>query len=195
LAVGANAISPHVAQAPALHGGPFMANWLNSKIYTLFIKLRDTMPATYPETVSDATKLDILAYLLQATYFQRVRSNSNWMGKTLQTSGSRDRALAAYPISLVQVTGCLSQGPGASWILTTAGEPALLADENSAEAKTGSLGTLTYRLVSIAAFNPAVRQGEKVEARGLLYREIKENRINLTSLRTVSKEACNPRPN
>src|SRR5258708_23313889 len=56
-------------RAPALRGDAFLANWLNSSVNTLYTKLRFSMPATYPETVSDSDKLLALAYLLQANGF------------------------------------------------------------------------------------------------------------------------------
>src|SRR6266853_5125449 len=56
-------------RAPALRGDAFLANWLNSSVNTLYTKLRFSMPATYPETVSDSDKLLVLTYLLQANGF------------------------------------------------------------------------------------------------------------------------------
>ncbi len=46
-----------------------MKDWFDTNVYTLFTKLRDTMPSTYPDTVADDVKLDILTYLLQSNGF------------------------------------------------------------------------------------------------------------------------------
>ena len=45
------------------------------------------------------------------------------------------------------------------------------------------LGTKTFRLISVAPFKPESQKGQKVEARGLIYTEPGDERINLTSLR------------
>lgn len=53
-------------RAPALRGDRFMQNWQNGSVAALFSKMRDSMPANYPETVPEETKIDILAYLPRA---------------------------------------------------------------------------------------------------------------------------------
>jgi hypothetical protein len=51
------------------------------------------------------------------------------------------------------------------------------------------LGDDTYTLVSAAPFSPAKRQGHKVAAKGLLYRQPGDYRLNVTALETVA-ETC-----
>jgi hypothetical protein len=41
----------------------------------------------------------------------------------------------------------------------------------------------TFRLISVAQFKPESYKGQKVEARGLIYTEQGDERINLTSLK------------
>jgi len=177
------------ARAPALRGERFTADWINTNVDTLFTKLRDTMPATYPETVADDVKLDILTYLLQANSFPAGSAELKLDDKELANIQIVKKGAHEIPnFSLVATTGCLGQGPGNFWILTNASEPAATKEEVSTDPIAGPLGTQTYLLVSAAGFSPASHQGQKMEARGLLYREPKENRINLTSLRTVSPD-------
>jgi len=181
------------ARAPALHGDRFMSNWLNTNVDTLFTKLRDTMPATYPETVADDVKLDILTYLLQANSFPAGSAELKLDQKELGSIQIVKQGTREIPnFALVAITGCLTPGPGSSWILTNAGDPVVTREETreetSTDPKAGPLGTGTYVLVSVTAFHPASHQGQKMEARGLLYREPKESRINLTSLRTVAAD-------
>jgi mono/diheme cytochrome c family protein len=176
-------------RAPALHGERFMANWINTNVDTLFTKLRDTMPATYPETVADDVKLDILTYLLQANSFPAGSSELKLDEKELANIQIVKQGARDIPnFALVAITGCLAQGSGNSWILTNAGEPVVTKEETSANPEPGPPGTHTYLLVSVTAFHPASHQGQKMEARGLLYRDPKENRINLTSLQTISPD-------
>jgi len=51
-------------RAPALKGDGFWAHWENDSLDRLFTKIRDTMPSGGIESVTDAGKLDILAYVL-----------------------------------------------------------------------------------------------------------------------------------
>jgi len=177
------------ARAPALHGDRFMADWIDTNVYTLFTKLRDTMPATYPETVADDVKLDILTYLLQANSFPAGSAELKLDEKELTNIQIVKQGVREIPnFALVELTGCLKQGPGNSWTLTNASDPVATKEEVSTAPKSGPLGTQTYLLVSVTAFNPASHQGQKMEARGLLYRQPNDNRINLTSLQTVSPD-------
>jgi hypothetical protein len=178
------------ARAPALHGDRFMADWLNTNVYTLFTKLRDTMPATYPETVAEDVKLAILTYLLQANSFPAGSSELKLDEKDLTNIQIVKQGAREIPnFALVQLIGCLKQGQGNTWLLTNASDPVATKEEVSAQPTVGPLGTQTYLLVSVTAFHPASHEGQKVEARGLLYRQPNDNRINLTSLQPVSA-AC-----
>ena len=177
------------ARAPALHGERFMANWINTNVDTLFTKLRDTMPATYPDTVAEDVKLDILTYLLQANSFPAGSAELRLNEKELANIQIVKQGTHEIPnFALVAITGCLAPGPGNSWVLTNAGDPVATKEEVSTEPKAGPLGTQTYLLVSVTAFHPASHQGQKVEARGLLYRQPNDNRINLTSLQMVASD-------
>jgi mono/diheme cytochrome c family protein len=181
------------ARAPALHGERFMVNWLNTNVDTLFTKLRDTMPATYPETVADDVKLDILTYLLQANSFPagpaELKLDEKELANIQIVKPSGENAAHEIPnFALVAITGCLTRGPGNSWILTNAGDPVATKKEVSTDPKAGPLGTQTWFLVSVTAFHPASHQGQKMEARGLLYRQPNDNRINLTSLQMVAAD-------
>jgi hypothetical protein len=53
-------------------------------------------------------------------------------------------------------------------------------------ARSRALGDETYTLVSATPFAPATRQGHKVAAKGLLYRQPGDSRLNVTALETVS---------
>jgi hypothetical protein len=177
------------ARAPALHGERFIANWINTNVDTLFTKLRDTMPATYPDTVAEDVKLDILTYLLQANSFPTGSAELKLDEKELANIQIVKQGTHEIPnFALVAITGCLAPGPGNSWVLTNAGDPVATKEEISTEPKAGPLGTQTYLLVSVTAFHPASHQGQKVEARGLLYRQPNDNRINLTSLQMVASD-------
>jgi hypothetical protein len=96
--------------------------------------------------------------------------------------------------SLVRVVGCLEQR-GQAWWLTKATEPEPNDGPNSNEAKVKEsaakpLGTLQFHLIGMGVFSPAAQKGHKVEAIGMLIKDAPENRVNLTSLVSVSSTAC-----
>ncbi len=181
------------ARGPALHGDRFMLDWVNGSVNNLYSKIRFSMPANYPETVADDVKLDIVAYLLQVNEFPAGSAELKTDEDELEGIQIVKKGATEVPnFALVQVIGCLAQGTNNSWTLTNTTDPLQTREETStaaalkgAEGK--SLGAQTYLLVSAAAFHPESHAGQKVEARGLLYREPGENRLNLTSLQTVAQ--------
>ena len=54
-----------------------------------------------------------------------------------------------------------------------------------ASAASRPLGSKTFRLISVAPFRPESHTGQKMEARGLIYTEPGDERLNLTSLKTT----------
>ena len=63
------------------------------------------------------------------------------------------------------------------------GRPSTTAELTNAAAR--PLGSLKLRLVSVAPFRPAEHDGEKMEAKGLLYRAPSKDRLNVSSLQAV----------
>jgi mono/diheme cytochrome c family protein len=182
-------------RAPSLRGDRFMKNWVNESANVLFVKLRDSMPATYPETVSNETKIDILAYLLQVNGFPAGKSELKLDPKELDDIQIIQKGEQAAPnFALVRIVGCLSQSAGKSWNLTRTSEPAVIKDDKPTpaalkEAAGNALGTGTFDLLNTVPFKPDSHKGEKAEARGLLYRDSGRNLLNLTSLETTG-EGC-----
>jgi mono/diheme cytochrome c family protein len=54
---------------PTLKGSAFLAHWDKDTLGSLYTKIRDTMPAGSPGTLTDEVKLLILAYVLQQNGF------------------------------------------------------------------------------------------------------------------------------
>ena len=91
----------------------------------------------------------------------------------------------------MQVVGCLTQGAeqlvDADAHDRAGGDAAGAAAATSlktAEAK--PLGAQTFQLVSVTPFKPEAHKGQKMEARGLLYRDDTDARLNLTSLQMLN---------
>lgn len=178
-------------RAPSLRGDRFLRNWENGSVDVLFVKLRDSMPATYPETVSDATKIDILAYLLQANGFPAGNTELKLDPKDLDDIQIVQKGAQSVPnFALVSMVGCLTRSPGKKWTLSRTSEPIAAKDETPTpaalkDAAAKPLGAGTFELLSAFPFQPDSHKGQKVEARGLLYRDSGQNLLNLTSLETI----------
>jgi len=179
-------------RGPALKGDAFLAHWESGSVNSLFEKIRDTMPASGPADVTDEAKADIVAYLLQSNGFPAGKAELRAEADTLGVIDMvREGQRATIPnFSLVQVVGCLTQGPNDSWVLSSSNEPAFTTDEEptAAALKTAQgkpLGTQTFQLLSVDAFQPGGHKGQKMEARGLLYKDTNYARLNLSSLRML----------
>jgi mono/diheme cytochrome c family protein len=180
-------------RGPVLKGDEFLAHWENGSVVTLFDKIRETMPPNAPNETTDDAKIDIVAYLLQQNGYPAggsdLRADADSLGIIDLVRKGQTNTIANF--SLVQVVGCLSQGPNSAWTLTSTTDPVLTRDEEPSEAalrtaQGKALGSQTFQLVSVVPFKPEGHKGQKVEARGLLYRDQSDARLNLTSLQTLS---------
>ena len=95
------------------------------------------------------------------------------------------------PLEIIEVIGCLEEAPASTWIVTSATEPVVSKSPattatalKAAEAK--PLGKERYRLIGTSIFSPESHKGHKVAVKGLLIKDAKESRINITSLQTVA---------
>ena len=176
--------------APALSGDRFFTTWGSEPIASLFAKIRDTMPPNFGTSIDDQTKLDIVAYILQTNGYPggpgELTQNGNDLA-TAQILKKGEQALVQN-FSLVQTVGCLGRGPDNTWVLTRTSDPLVTRDDapsaqSLASAATRPLGTRTFRLLSTKPFSPESHQGHKMEARGLIYSEVGDERLTLTSLR------------
>jgi len=181
-------------RAPALKGDGFFSHWENDTLDKLFTKIRDTMPAGGIESVTDAGKLDILAYIISMNGAPAGKEELSLELPALEAitivrQGGVPEGVSNF--NLVQLVGCLAPAGDKAWKLTNATEPVVTKEETSsaaALAKAGgqALGKLNFDLVSvIPSYQADSRAGQKVEARGLIFRANADNAINLTSLQPV----------
>jgi mono/diheme cytochrome c family protein len=177
-------------RGPALRGEKFMLNWQNGSMNTLFSKIRFSMPATYPETVSDEVKLDIVAYLLQQNGFPAGAAELKMNPDQLEAIQIVQKGRNELPnFVLVQTVGCLTQGPGKSWRLVSAATP--VATKEDAPFAAAGFGGETFLLVSAAGFKPDAHKGERVAVKGLIYREPGGGRLNVVALESVAPSCSN----
>ena len=166
-------------RAPALKGNGFLANWEDGSLNRLFAKILDTMPPSNVDSISPGSKLDIVSYLLRENGFPTGASELALNADALDSLQivKRGADAGAPNFALVQVVGCLSRGQS-TWTLTNASDPVVTRDNmpsaaalKNAEIK--PLGRQTFGLVSVdVSTRSGALDGHKVEARGLLYREI-----------------------
>jgi mono/diheme cytochrome c family protein len=183
-------------RGPTLTGEKFLGNWLDGSLEPLFSFIRDSMPQGSANIVSDDSKADILAYILQRNSFPPGKTELTANTSRLDTMQilRKGTAPGLQNLSFVQVVGCLEPGPGNRWVLThSSARPGTRERTVSAteleRARARALGEETYTLVSAAPFAPDTRRGHKVAAKGLLYRQPGDYRVNVTALETVA-DSC-----
>ena len=94
-------------------------------------------------------------------------------------------------VPIVEVVGCLAEGPNSTWVVTDATEPARATSgfskpEDVKAAETKPLGALRFRLIGLVEMSPAEHKGHKVAVKGMLIKDATTDRLNVTSLTTVS---------
>jgi hypothetical protein len=95
--------------------------------------------------------------------------------------------------ALMEVVGCLAEGPGGVWNLINGSEPIVATAPYTTEAAlkeaaSRSLGTERYRLLGVGPFSAEQHKGQKVAVKGLLIKDSKDNRLNVTSLQMVASD-------
>jgi mono/diheme cytochrome c family protein len=183
-------------RGPALKGDDFLAHWENGSVATLFDKIRETMPPNGANEVTDDAKADIVAYLLQQNGYPAGKTDLRAEPESLGIIDlvRKGQTVTVPNFSLVQVVGCLTPASNQTWTLTRTSDPVLTRDEEPSAAalrtaQSKALGGQTFLLISVVPFKPDGHTGQKVEARGLLYKDQNDARINLTSLQPL-EGAC-----
>jgi cytochrome c5 len=181
-----------LGEAPALVAESFLRNWEGRTVGRLYTKILEMMPPNDVQSVSGMQKLDVLAFIL--------RENGFPVGGTELTGDvealSRIQLLpqgGAAPLrtgAMVQVMGCLAEGPANGWLLTRSTEPVATTLDPPAVGHTDTsqsrpLGTGTIRLLAVFP-SPQALTGHRVEAKGLLVKTGADLSVNVVSIRSVS---------
>jgi len=99
-------------------------------------------------------------------------------------------------LDVVEVDGCLEQGPTGTWTVTNASDPVVSRTQGTSSvalkaAAAHPPGDRRYRLLGASVFNPLGRQGQKVTVKGVLIKDSRESRLNVTSLQAVAATCVN----
>ena len=177
--------------APVLAGERFTKTFSDATLQVVFTTIKTTMPRNAPGSLSDTEYVDVVAHLLKINSY---------------ADGMNELAVADLPaikipgqtgsldFALVQVVGCLAQN-GRVWTLSRATEPLRTRepeapkDDAVAQLDAATLGDRTFRLQQVYGA-PAGWKDQKVVAKGFLTKSGNEDRVNVTSMRTLTS-TCN----
>ncbi len=177
-------------EGPALVGPTFMVKWEMQSVERLFHKIRDTMPEVGNTDVTDAQKLDTVAFILQQNGFPAGNVELTDTEDALAALRMVPKSGSAPPRvgALVQSIGCLEKAAGNRWNLTRSSDPQVTtrdplsaADKQALSA--ASPGTQTIDLLSIYPTPELI--GNTVMVKGLFIKTASSIRINVTSVELV----------
>jgi mono/diheme cytochrome c family protein len=178
--------------APVLAGDRFTKTFSDATLQTVFTTIKTTMPRNAPGSLSDAEYVDVVAHLLKINSYADGMNElavSDLGGiKIPGQTGSLDFAL-------VQVVGCLAQN-GRVWTLSRATEPVRTRepdaprDDAAAQLDAAPLGERSFRLQQVYGA-PTGWKDQRVVAKGFLTKAGSEERVNVTSMRTLNSSCAN----
>ena len=171
-------------RGPALKGERFMTTWGGGNVGRLFEKIRDTMPQFSTSTIDEATKLDIVTFILQTNGFPIGTADlkaDELDSIQILAQGEQPKA---QNFARVQVVGCLARGDESRFVLTNASEPIAAATDN-VSLPVPSPGTGRVMLLNATPFKPDAQVGQRVEVRGLVYRDERETLLTVSALKAV----------
>jgi hypothetical protein len=172
-----------------------MDRWREFNVDVLFNLIKNTMPATSPGTLSEDKYLDVLAYILNVNDLPAGAKDlsSEMLGTTLLVGKEGPRPLPTS--AQVEVAGCMTLDTGNGWFLTSASEPARTLDafsitpEELKAAAARPPGVAVFRLenlMDITGLNIDAAVGKKMDAKGILVRQPKGDRINVTAVQEAA---------
>jgi quinoprotein glucose dehydrogenase len=173
--------------AAVIAGERFTRTFSDATLQNLFTTIKTTMPRNSPGSLSDAEYVDVVAHLLRENGYPDGMSElavPDLPGiKIPGQAGNLDQAL-------VQVVGCLAR-EGRNWTLSSATdpvrtrEPDAAKDDEAAKLDSTPAGTRTFRLQQVFGA-PAGWTNQRVVAKGFLSRAGPEERVTITSIRTLT---------
>ncbi|HLK50245.1 MAG TPA: cytochrome c [Bryobacteraceae bacterium] len=180
-----------------LRGDKFLDRWREDNLAPLFDHIRTRMPANAAGSLSSATYLDILAYILQVNAYppgpQELTQDSVAKFKLVGKDGPK--SLGSN--TLVAVIGCFRRSKD-DWIVGSATEPVRTrnADEITAEERNrAALATLAAQefqmgnLDELSGVKPETLLNHRVEVKGVLLRRPGRDRINVLAVDSIA-ESC-----
>jgi mono/diheme cytochrome c family protein len=182
----------------SLRGDQFWTTWNASSLNSLYTKIQSTMPRNEPSSLADSMYLDLVAFILEANAFPAGVNELQLNRGALDTIriAKKDAVNDVPNFAVVEVVGCLTQGPNDTWQLTNATVPGrtrgeTLSPEELKAAQSTSLGSGTVRLLDVVHFKPELHRGHKMGAKGLVNRAANETVLDLITLQMVGASCAN----
>ena len=180
------------ASAPALKEQQFAKVFAGKDLNALYTKIATTMPRNAPATLGDAVYLDIVAHILKENGFAAgaVELTADVLPAVDVIPGKAKPPPPITDFSYVETVGCLTRGPGGTWLLTNAADPRVVvlpvaADRGVNAAGSAAAGTKTFRLLDAMAYSPATHLGQRMYVRGLLVNLPAEQRMTISAFEMV----------
>jgi S-disulfanyl-L-cysteine oxidoreductase SoxD len=185
---------------PPLAGPRFMDRWREFNLNVLYDLIKSTMPLNAAGTLSEAGYLQVVAYILDTNGLPSSTTDlrADVMSTTLLVGKDGPKPL---PTSAnVEVVGCLTLDSVNGWDVTQATEPARTLDtfarseEESSRAARKPLGDLAFGIQNVAelpGFDADSLVDTKVEIKGILVRQPRNERINVTFIQKIGPQ-CEP---
>jgi cytochrome c5 len=182
-------------RGPALVGDRFFSSWQAGSVNRLYAKIKETMPPNRgTSSLSEDNFLSIVAFILESNTFPASKDDTLLTPDVLddvviaKRGDTESKGLANF--ALVEVVGCLTQGADTQWTLTSASQPVITKDQPATPQELQASvqkphGADTFVLLSVARFKPATLQGQRLAAKGLVYRSPTDALLSLTSLQVV----------
>ena len=185
----------------ALQGGLFMDTWREDELDTL-LRSMQTMPPSTPGTLDPDAYVDILAYALWLNGFPYGADELEADETARILLIGHDGPQPLPNLSMIQSVGCLTQGPGAVWTLTTSTNPERIRNaldpstsDEIQRARSAEPGMQEFELRNIAGLGPGfdadTLTGHRVLVKGVLNRRSAGEAINTMRLESVST-TCSP---
>ena len=163
-------------------------SFADATLLAVFTTIQTTMPRNAPGSLTEKEYVDVVAHLLKL---------NGYAGRHDRTRGRPALGDIKVPgqggnleFTLVHVVGCLAQA-GRVWTLARATDPVrtrapeAATDAEAAQLDQAPLGARSFRLQQVYGA-PAGWTGQKVAAKGFLTRSGTEERVNVTSMRTLT---------
>jgi mono/diheme cytochrome c family protein len=179
---------------PPLTGDRFMDRWREFNLNILFNVVQTTMPLNNAGTLTEEGYLDVLAYIL--------RTNGLPAGSSELTRGGLPTTLLVgkqgpqpLPTSAqVDAIGCLVLDSSDGWLVIRASEPVRTLDpfapsaEETDKARRKPFGDQLFRVpnvTEIPGFDADALVDNKVQVKGILVRQPRNERINVMFVQKV----------
>jgi mono/diheme cytochrome c family protein len=183
---------------PPLKGTQFLDRWREFNVKVLVDVLQSDMPLGNPGSLTQNAYIDIAAYILQANGLPtgQTELTAQTIPVTLLVGPEGPKPLPSS--AQVSVAGCMIEDSGNGFFLAAATEPARTLDgfqltpQELKEAKELAYGSQVFRLENLSdvpGFTTDGALGFKAVAKGILVRQPKGDRINVTALKSLS-ESC-----